>query len=119
MCSSSMPNRSSKSPFPTTIGIGDAMLATHAKAPAGIRARRPELFRLRSQHVRDSAFGKPSSRIGAFLSRSALPRCSLRMRGTSTRSDHIEKSSLKKQHHKAIALAKVSHETLCIRRSKR
>jgi integrase len=138
--------------FQATISVGNAILAAHAKALEGIRAKRGELpqepehpfllrdvttvlldcglrpeesFRLRWQHVRDGAlnipFGKTeNSRRRIPLTQRVAALLSMR-RGTEsegwvfpapTRTGHIEKSSLKNQHHKAVALAKVEPFTL-------
>jgi integrase len=138
--------------FQATISIGDAILAAHAKALEGIRAKRgeppqepedpfllrdvttilldcglrpEESFRLRWQHVRDGGlnipFGKTENarrriplkqRVAALLSMRRGAESEESVFPASTRSGHIEKSSLKKQHHKAVALAKVEPFTL-------
>ncbi len=89
-------------------------------------ALRPEeSFRLRWQHVRDDVlhipFGKTENarrripltpRTAALLSMRRGLRSEEWVFPARTRSGHIEKSSLKKQHRKAIALAKLEPFTL-------
>lgn len=138
--------------FQATVSVGDAILAAHAKAREGIRAKRGEMpqepedpfllhdvttvlpdcglrpeesFRLRWQHVWDGAlnipFGKTENsrrripftqRVEALLSMRRGTESEGWVFPAPTRSRHIGKSSLKKQHHKAVAVAKVEPFTL-------